>query len=245
MIQIYRAAIFLNNIAINLLEQHAYRDALDTFTDSIATMRALMGEESVQPATIEAMIKNAQQRMARPRACSEACSFNVTVYDGYSLRQGILDKAESHTEWLLEASVVYIDWNEQVSVRERDIDLESAILLYNFSRAHLCLASIQESTESAHKLRTSAIRLLSLSYNIIAANNGLDRFGEEDRERVLEQRLRMSILVLCEVTNSLCEIQEYKQASETREKLSVLLELAEDITTDDEFMQPFVCAAAA
>jgi hypothetical protein len=180
-----RAAIALNNIGVSLLERGAYQLALQTFKDSVALLHRTIG---VNPTTnsndgiVRHMLHLAETRLASsfgPTIDSIPQSdmrIRRVLYDGSAFCNLKFDLAHTLTK------TMYVPVSMEPSECSREDSMpgtsfRSAVFLYNFALAHLCLAQVVPSpssnvsgiTFSQHLLFT-ARQLLGMVLQLLATS---------------------------------------------------------------------------
>jgi len=180
----YRAAIALNNVAVDLLEKQCDMQALETFQDALALMKILTSKKNSEDlshvSAVEQKVRKASERVSKPTRLKRnrpGMTFTVlsddddcrAAMDGISYGESPSGKTAAHpsaTHALLIRIEVY--GTEGISPSQRDADLDSAIILQNFGLSYLSASSAAISRAVRHILRQSAVRLLQLAQTIVA-----------------------------------------------------------------------------
>jgi hypothetical protein len=221
-----RAAIALNNMGVSLLEQRAYRQGMETLKDAIFVMKRVfrpqsrnssLGASSDSMSSIDLKIHRAVQRMANPQPVPFAMITDVishSVASSHSSPLGsILREQSSFSSFTIPIRIEAADID---CPEDRDPDLESAIMLYNFGLAHLCMAKL---VKSPMKLREGALKLFNMAYSIISNKNALSGLSESEMRRFSETRLLLAVAVLNNVVRVLTEMGKHTEANNSYQRL--------------------------
>jgi hypothetical protein len=187
----HRAAIALNNMGVSLLERRAYRQGMETLKDAIFVMKRVLRPPSISSHGLcktpnsttyaEAKVHRASKRMANPRPISSAISIDVvsqcTTFSHRSYPSGSILHGGSSSPL---SSPLRIEATDLISLEDRDSDLESSIMLYNFGLAHLCMAKL---VKKPIKLQEGALKLFNMAYSLFAPR--CDQEGHGIREDVV------------------------------------------------------------
>jgi hypothetical protein len=149
----YRAAVALNNTGVSLLGRGAYRDAMVTLKESVYVLRQQYGAASRladdQSNSMARALRLAEKRLAAashsPAANGTVCpiSFDGSVFHG-------LDFCVDHPAgpaslryfpaWIECSQANACDNSLEGNHHRHDYEFQSALILYNFALAHLCVA---------------------------------------------------------------------------------------------------------
>lgn len=233
----YASVLHMNNIGVTLLQNGAFRQALDTFKDATPLMQRVLPQ--TRPASpkdqpkevILCRLKQAKQRLSHLKLNPSSLTVEALCIqdtDAAKRIQSILKYGPS-------PSLYYpIYTTEPTIFEERDADIDSAILLYNFALCHICLSRVS----CAEKLLQAAHRLLVLSLSIL-----------EHRAETCDDIFHQSAIVLLasivtkNMAQVLFEMNRIDEAELAFSRLEELTDLVDSI--DDEFFAPPISAAAA
>jgi hypothetical protein len=221
----HRAAIALNNMGVSLLERRAYRQGLETLKDAIFVMKRVLRPASISSQGLcktpnstsyaEAKVHRASKRMANPQPISSAISIDVlsqcATFSHRSCPSDSVLHAGGPSSPL--SSPLRIEATDLISLEDRDSDLESSIMLYNFGLAHLCMAKL---VKTPIKLQEGALKLFNMAYCILAPR--CDQEGHGIREDiVLLAATTLNIIVAL-----LTQMGKYSEANESDHELARL-----------------------
>jgi hypothetical protein len=216
----HRAAIALNNMGVSLLERRAYRQGIETLKDAIFVMKRVLRPPSISPQGLgktpnstsyaEVMVHRASKRMANPQPISSAISIDVVSqcasFSRRSYPSGSVLRGGSFSPLRIEAT-------DLVSLEDRDPDLESSIMLYNFGLAHLCMAKL---AKTPTKLQEGALKLFTMAYSLFAPL--CDQAGHGIREDIV-------LLAAANLNNMvalLTQMGKHSEANESDQELACL-----------------------
>jgi hypothetical protein len=224
LIRDHRAAIALNNMGVSLLEQRAYRQGMETLKDAIFVMKRVFrpqSRNSTLGATLDSTrgtdvkIHRAVQRMANPQPVPSAVIVDVISHgaSSHSSPLGSILRESSSSSFTVPIRIEATDLDFP---EDRDPDLESSIMLYNFGLAHLCMAKL---AKTPMKLREGALKLFNMAYSIVSNKNALSRFSDDEMRRVSETRLLLALAVLNNVVKVLTEMGKHTEANNSFQRL--------------------------
>ena len=238
----YKGAVALNNIGIVLLEQGAYRQALDTLKDAVFVMKVIFrprDNSAPLASNVEVKLKRASERIASPH-CEESSINTIT-----EILSNMGSFRSINTVMLKQgAPYVFPIRIEECTDQEYDLDIDSANILHNFAIAHLCCSRTAKTLASAELFRQSASRLSGFAYNLISNVLNNKRQADMDELILRETRIFLSALVaLNTLVHALMEMGNYAEAEKTYKRLMELgLAVAE---VEEPEMRSFVVGAAA
>jgi hypothetical protein len=221
----YRGAIALNNIGVSLLERRAYRQAVETLKDAITFMKHVFRPQVVVTpgATFKSSSLNVDARVAAAMERLECPQSSPTLRDPEDLVvQDSLQPSSIRAAALEGISSSFtmpirIEAADSDSPENRDPDLESAIMLYNFGIAHLCLSKL--SRAGLTKFRDGALKLFNMSYSIISNKNALAGMNTEEIRKLSETRVLLAIVVLNNLVRVQTEMGKHAEANESYQRL--------------------------
>jgi hypothetical protein len=245
-----RAAIALNNMGVSLLDQRAYRQGMETLKDAIFVMKRVFRPQSRNSSldatsdstsSTDIKIHRAVQRMANPQPISFTMITDVLSHDvasPHSSPLGSILRESSSSSFTIPIRIEATDID---CPEDRDPDLESALMLYNFGLAHLCMAKL---AKSPMKLREGALKLFNMAYSIISNKNSLSGLSESEIRRFSETRLLLAIAVLNNVVRLLTQMGKHTEANNSYQRL-VRLGTAINELESPESLGGLIAAAAA
>jgi hypothetical protein len=160
--QAYRGAVALNNWGCSLLEKGCARQARTTFQDAVTLLRAASTQRKKKPAThedIEGIIDLATQRYAMPSRDTEVPTFFVTVSLEACCSSYLHDLSTGHTSFSRSILICIEDYG--------DLDVDSSIILHNYSISLLYLASICRDINESRRHCESALQVLDLCHLVL------------------------------------------------------------------------------
>jgi exonuclease VII small subunit len=238
----HRAAIALNNMGVSLLERRAYRQGMETLKDAIFVMKCVLRPRSIissqglgeMPSSIsyaEEKVHRASKRMANPQPIPSAMCIDVVS------RCATFSHYPHHSDSVLRmssSSPLRIEATDHISLEDRDSDLESSIMLYNFGLAHLCMAKL---VKTPIKLQEGALTLFKMAYCVLAPL--YDQEGHGSREDIV-------ILAASTLNNTITLLSKMGKQSEANESDQELARLERAIQEfQDGNLEDQITAAAA
>lgn len=228
----YRGAIILNNMGVSLLEKHAYFQAMATFRDAVGMIKFVLapdledenarpgfGSESSQSMQISDKVNESAKRLATPESMNSDMQILQILYDGGRMMLPSTDLFETPSTVSISNCKLYpirIDLDDCSSpCTQRDIDLEAAMLLHNFSLAHTGATFIKTNKVGSK----GSLRLLEMSYRIL-------KYTAEDEwenHPFVESRLCMALLVLTQLVPLLFRMDKQCRAEEFQALAAQLL----------------------
>jgi hypothetical protein len=195
---VYRGAIALNNIGVDLLERRCYEQALVTLLDATAAMKTAlkdMRNTSVIPTDnmyVTEMVERANKRRSRPSYMERQPPYDMLDHaDNY--RHHLLQQDE-HDQLLKTVYPIRIDdVNSDCRCPSNlsDPDAQGAIVLYNCALANLCLA------RAAYHEDVRETKLNHAAYLFEMSNSILEQRNENTEDEVtLRQLACMNVAIL-------------------------------------------------
>jgi hypothetical protein len=243
--QEHRAAIVLNNMGVSLLERRAYTQGMETLKDAIFLMKRVFrptassssfDTNKISSSYADVKLRRAIKRMASPKPVPSSVNVDVIFHDG-SLSETLRGNSSSPYTCPIRIEADDIDYQE-----DRDPDLESAVMLYNFGIAHICLSKL---SKKPSKLQEAALKLFDMASTIVSNSNTIPqrRFENEICE-MTETRLLLEVAVLKTVVKLLTEMGKYSEANASYQQL-VLIGSAINELEAPCYIESQVAAAAA
>jgi hypothetical protein len=204
----YRYAVALNNIGVSLMEKQCYQQAIYTLKDSITLFRDVVPSPSyptLDLSQVKDMLATAWQRAAQPKQSKSLSDVQVACYEetnchAKTIFEPILRHiAASGDDHVATLSAIYISsssHSEDSHYIDRDrTNYESALAMYNFGVAHVCLAKQAKQETTTQKLYAAALKLFSLTRSILQEQeNKVRDFTMVQSELPLEAWLDMVVL---------------------------------------------------
>jgi hypothetical protein len=246
LIRDHRASIALNNMGVSLLERRAYRQGVETLKDAIFVMMRVLRPSSRSQGTTsdsttndtEAKVHRAAKRLASPHAVPSALCIDAVSHGGKSSRHSsqdyVLSEASSSSPFTIP---IRIEVDDLDYPEERDPVLESAIMLYNFGLAHLCMA---KPAKSPIKLQEAALKHVKLAYAAV-----LSRLRVCEMHSISKARLLLAVLALENVVKVLIEMGKHSEANASYQVLVRLGRAIAEYQGRDPLETQVAAAAAA
>jgi hypothetical protein len=241
LIRDHRAAIALNNMGVSLLERRAYRQGMETLNDAIFVMKRVLrppsissqgfGKPTNSTSYAEAKIHRASRRMANPQPIPSAVSIDVVSQCATFSYSGTV----LHGDWSSPlSSPLRIEVTDLVSLEERDADLESSIMLYNFGLAHLYMAQLAKTPIT---LQEGALKLFDMAYSVLAT------LSNQEGDGIREDVVLIAAATLNNIVALLTQMGKHSEANETDQELARLGRAIQGF--QDRILEDQIAAAAA
>lgn len=238
---LYRASIALNNTGVSLLEQRAYRQAIDTFKDAIQVMRLVFTSDNNSnynsddgSASVQDKLDRASKRLAQPRPLTKCPSLDLACLDDANVHSMWKEAAAAGMSSCLPSSQTYSS-STAFPIRLAglggggDLDVESAMMLYNFGLSYLCLARFfsrrktnnSSSNKGSKDVLQQALKLFYMAYSTLSNHTvqGADGGDVPLATSLLDGRLSLSIVILHAIVQVELELGNHKLASRRYQKL--------------------------
>jgi hypothetical protein len=256
----YRRAIVLNNIAVSFLEREAYAQAMETLKDAICIMKqALCAGQLLESASsdcnVEKVNKAFRLLLATNHERSAASGADVkSPVDTIIFDKGPMQISAASPFLCADSpyqviSPIRIEIIDSECLLDRDSDLDSALMLYNYALAHVAMA---ESSCLKKKHRLGALALFDMATTVIMNGDGglcyrgpgdHHHHGEEDIFN--ENRLVISFIITSNRVRVLMDLGDYLAAKEMMGHLGLLGEaVMEVMSAESELPIPYPAAAA-
>ena len=149
-----KAAVYLNNTGVSLLQKGSYRQAQETLADAAEVMTKMMASSTAgtssgddKNTTISTMLKTAAKRMARPQEASCIESVNVKVIsDGChphvlfeQISSSLTTTAAEELHHVVAFKVEHADFDND-AFGDRDGAVMRSLVFYNAAMALRCVA---------------------------------------------------------------------------------------------------------
>jgi len=213
----FRAVVHLNNVGVSLLQRRCYRQAMLTFGDAIAIMKALSPAKAsednsfdhapVLPAIevssdIEGKLKRAAQRLAKPIP-SKIPSMGALPLE--VLSDDEILKAEANTAKLY---LICLDTIEFEAADYSEFNFVSSVILYNHGIAYRCLGALSSSLPFVEKLDKGALHMFTLAY---ATANQAILMGKQSQVLLIATLALRNLVQLSQHLGHLTEGNEYNR----------------------------------
>jgi hypothetical protein len=234
----HRAAIALNNMGVSLLERRAYRQGMETLSDAIFVMQRVLQPPSISSqgsdrtpnstSYAEAKMHRASKRMANPQPIPSAMSIDVVSHcANFSHRSYSVSLLHGGS-----SSPLRIEATDLVSPVDRDNDLESSIVLYNFGLAHLCMAKFATTPRT---LQEGALKL----FNMVA------KLPVKEGHGIMEDMVLLAAATLDNIVVLLTQTGKHSEANEADQELARLGRVIRDFQGRKHLECQIAAAAAA
>lgn len=250
----YRRAIVLNNIGVSLLERHCPAQALDTLKDAICIMKqAICAGQILEGATSDRNVEkvNTAYRLllatSYERVASAESPVDTIIFDKGPKQvaaAGPFLWADSPYQVI---SPIRIEIIDSECLLDRDDDLDSALMLYNYALAHVAMA---EFSCLKKKYRLGALALFDMATTVIMNGEGglyLKSPGDhhQGEHGFNENRLVISFIITSNRVRVLMDIGDFIAANEMIGHLGLLEEaVMEMMSSELELPIPYPAAAA-
>ena len=226
----YNAAVVLNNIGVDLIDAQSYCAAMKTFKDAIQTMKAVVQqhEQKKEDGTPENsdlqitvlenasfLVEHARKRLSlvkRDNALSPSSSVDVPQ----NLPQNASYSTNGVNACILPldplCSPLRIESGGNQDPEDRNADMASAILLYNFGVCHRYLK--RQYDNYSCDLNQGALRLFKMAFLVLSARNRMLNLAEMSEIRTL-----LLIIVLNSFIQVHEERGEFDEANSWRQHL--------------------------
>lgn len=205
----YTTAMALNNMAVSLLERHAYTEALEIFNDAVSIVKEVFStsaslsqqQEEDHRQTLELLdaklhkgafyLAQCDQRTIETTTHHRSSSDNTAVHFcvfseeecetviGAALKDRFNAASERRTAFLIR---VELNGKSLDDCTQKNPDFESSILLHNFATAYTCLACTESCTDLARKYCQSAYQLYTLTYSLLQSRSQQDKESNDQNE---------------------------------------------------------------
>jgi exonuclease VII small subunit len=132
------------------------------------------------------------------------------------------------------SSPLRIEATDLISLEDRDADLESSIMLYNFGLAHLCMAKL---VKTPIKLQEGALTLFKMAYCILAPLYDQEEHGSR------EDIVLLAASTLNNTVTLLSQMGKQSEANESDQELARLERAIQEF--QDGYLEDQITAAAA
>jgi hypothetical protein len=243
--ELHRHAVALNNLGVLLLEQGASIQALETFRDAVDTMRlacAVTDHSCWQDSLylIRRKISEASHKVENPRPTGRKIVEESHCWENLDLRSSSTLSMASCTYGI--NCLVSFSLCDQIAIQDRDRELDSCLILYNFALAYLSHANGRDQLQALR----NALRLLKMSFTILVSNLESDLKGCWYLEgESVTKVLTLVVAVLSNLSHTLFILGNEIEAHEC---YRTLREMYDSLTTVEEiysFAKQSTAAAAA
>lgn len=168
---IYNTAIALNNIGISLFQQGHYDEAVDILHDAVTLLRQVVDGDSIGDMQHLQKLRKAHQNMSSCQTHTMTLSQTkvcvLTHGESAVAIRSALSRISSYdvsTIFLMRIEFT----SEAITIeKNRSVDLESVLILYNISSIHIYIASMADNTQESAMERQRALQLLRILSNIL------------------------------------------------------------------------------
>jgi hypothetical protein len=241
LIQDHRAAIALNNMGVSLLERRAYRQGMETFKDAVFVMKRVLRPASISQgfgktpnstSNAEAKVHRASKRMATPQPIPSDGSIDAISHGATFSHRSKLHRGSSYPL----SSPLRIEATDLVSREDRDSDLQSSIMLYNFGLAHLCMATLAKTPIT---FREGALKLFNMAYSVFAI------FCDQVGHGIREDMVLLAAATLDNIVALLTQMGKHSEANASDQELARLGRAIQEFQGRNPLLEDQIAAAAA
>ena len=239
----YRCAVALSNMGVSLLERRSYSEAVDTFKDAVAVMKGTFNKNiKHQNMNGEYFLEQAYRRTAAPRS-APGKSF-VEILSSTGLTSTVTSIMHRHgRDQFPPCFPIRI---ENFQTEERNVDLDSSIILHNFATGYLCLSRVAPSRCQAHYCRAAALKLAKLAH--LTLSDMIKACSKQELDSTLLGDCNL-VLIAASVLNTIVRIQlecgKITEAGESYQRLRMLGTVVSDSTGRNGGLDEDAAAAAA
>jgi hypothetical protein len=248
----YYQSIVLNNLGVALLEKRAYSQAMETFRSALNGLKMVIRptrevDEDADLA-ISSKIEKAYQTLARMGQDTESENeegarmvFNSSGLHLPSVLNLIMDGYFSAA-----TSPIWIEVRDLDKIFDRDTDLDSALILFNFGLVHRCLAAQERDWEKHIHIHKAALRLFCMSFTLISETELPMGRSFEEGQAMGRHRMHAGAVFLYFQVRTYFDMQRLADAQEAMRHLSMLQsDLVDMMDMGFTFESPCPAAAAA
>lgn len=168
----YRGAIALNNIGCSLIRRGRFRQARATLQDAVLLLKVVSAElenKTYKTPSVQAMIEKATQRLADPYSTTSTDHAILIVTDDTCHSSAFEELSKGH-ERFSQSIVMQIDEYGNSKSLERDLEIDSSIILHNYALTFLHddgsrKARSRKQMETANKILHLCQHILLRRYN--------------------------------------------------------------------------------
>ena len=257
--QVFRGAIALNNIGVDLLEGRCYEQANMTLMDATNAMRSVfhatasavsacttrhhpaddVNIKSNSVAVVASMLERANKRRSRPAPVQRRSSFRIQkLHESHQLsfqqqlQPPLLDSTSIYPVRIEDVN----DLRNPGSMNHPDV--QAAILLHNFGLTNLCLAQVFDKAEARSIKLQQAIYLLQLADDILEQT-----CSELEDEIDLRQIACVNVAVLTALLQALSWDAQFAEL--VKSVHDRLVHLGSTIQEIDEVLSWYTCSVHA
>lgn len=223
-VELYKHAISLNNLGVYMLQRGAAKQALETLRDAVDTLRACCAlRDTAEHNTLlkaERRIQLAALKAMNPVKSGKPMSHEIICWEDLEVASSIpLTRAPA--VFGLDCYVTF-SLSHDEDIQERDRELDSSLMLYNYALAHIALIN----ERNAAQVNRSALSLLRMSFAILFKKVEAGVSGEAgwDVGCPVESLTGLTIAVLSNLTNTLQREGREGEAQACHQKLAEIIE---------------------
>jgi len=190
----YTTALALNNVGVSLLRRQCYQPAKHAFHSALQAIRevsssVLQDGQYISSPHFEAVLQSSYTHLSQSAVADDAKIRVITEEESANVISSFVQEPnflDSSTNFLIR---IECEGKSIQDCRNRDMVMESSIIMYNYGMLYKCIASTEATTEITLQRVKKASELFRLAFGVLQ-NPCQDYYG------VLEM-LAFSILVLC------------------------------------------------
>jgi hypothetical protein len=258
----YRTLVGITGVS--LLEREAYVPAMDTLKDAICIMKQalcppgqiLQRDDASSDHNVEKVNKSFRLLMAtnhdRRESATKSPTIDTIIFDKGPMQVAVASpflKTDSSAYQVIRP--IRIEIIDSESLSDRDADLDSALMLYNYALVHAAMA---ECSCLKKKYRLGAVALFDMATAVILNGDGglcyrgpcdTHRGADGDEAGFNENRLVISFIITSNRVRVLMDLGDLNAANEMMGHLGLLGEAVMEMLESSDLGLPIPFPAAA
>lgn len=249
-----RAALSINNMAVSMLELGRVGDAIAAFKDSIAIMRSLMVDNSLEQ-TVPSKLQACTAKLARAQQ-QDTSRLGVAAIEVSPIDDGDVTSMKAALSCMSPSSasstMAVFPIRLRCAAFEKNLELQAATVLYNMGIAHLVGTYKKDSSSSKQHqskklMATGAMRNLSLAHSLFRRNihNTATNVDNNSTTDHAFQRLCAMLVSALVLKNMFRVFQFQKQVTKAQQVLAASLSMVEAASRARFVMTECLASSAA
>jgi hypothetical protein len=216
----YKAVVVLNNAGVRLLKRRRFIEGAETLKDALRLMHAFfLAYDSSQSQDVDAnqALQAAYRRTSAKQEVHEEkdnSSVSIAVITDNDHPYEVFHRLERSSGVLF---CIQIDPVDSFCGEDMErLEIESAVILYNYGIAHLCACPTPSTAENESELTQRAYHLISLAESVMKVHVEID----SNQINTLTTALLISMLV----NNSLYQLSSHSlEMTQNKQKLEYVI----------------------